>query len=187
MRNKKVIAGKMLALDAVIAFVLLSLDQFTKYLAISHLKGQPAIVLIDDVLELSYVENRGVAFSLFQNRNTWFIVLGFIILALLLYVITRIPADRKYRIAHILMAVLIAGALGNLIDRLRHGFVVDFISFVLIHFPVFNVADCYLVVCTVSICVLFMFVYQEEDLAFLSFKEKQIAEPEQKSGSDVNE
>ena len=61
--------GRMLVTDAIIAAILLFLDQLTKYLAIVHLKGNPAIVLIDGVLELQYVENRGIAFSLFQNRK----------------------------------------------------------------------------------------------------------------------
>ena len=68
--------------------------------------------------------------------------------------------------------MLIAGALGNIIDRIRFDYVVDFISFVLIHYPIFNVADCYIVVAAVMLFLLFMFVYKEEDLEFLSFRKK---------------
>ena len=76
----------------------------------------------------------------------------------------------------ILLAVLIAGALGNIIDRVRFDYVVDFISFVLIHYPIFNVADCYVVVSAIVLFCLFLFVYKEEDLEFLSFKRRNSAE-----------
>lgn len=167
MRKIKITSGKMIALDAVIGAVLLFLDQFTKYLAITHLKGQAPIVLIKDVLELQYLENRGSAFSLLQGQKFIILFLGFGVLAVLLYSLFRIPQDKKFRILHILLSALIAGALGNIIDRLRFDYVVDFISFVLIHFPVFNVADCYIVVCTICLFLLFMFIYQEDDLKFL--------------------
>ena len=167
MRKIKITSGKMLALDAVIVAVLLFLDQFTKYLAITHLKGQPPIVLIKDVLELQYLENRGSAFSLLQGQKFVILFLGFVVLGILLYSLVRIPQDKKFRILHILLSALIAGALGNIIDRVRFDYVVDFISFILIHFPVFNVADCYIVVCTICLFLLFMFIYQEDDLKFL--------------------
>ncbi len=160
-------SGKRLILDALIAAVLLFLDQFTKYLAITHLKDQPAIVLIDGVLELQYLENRGSAFSLLQGQKFIILAIGFAVLAVLIFVIVKLPQNKKFRIVHILLSALIAGALGNIIDRLRFDYVVDFISFVLIHFPVFNVADCFIVVCTISLFLLFMFVYKEDDLKFL--------------------
>jgi len=138
-------SGKRLILDALIAAVLLFLDQFTKYLAITHLKDQPAIVLIDGVLELQYLENRGSAFSLLQGQKFIILAIGFAVLAVLIFVIVKLPQNKKFRIVHILLSALIAGALGNIIDRLRFDYVVDFISFVLIHFPVFNVADCFIV------------------------------------------
>ena len=72
--------------------------------------------------------------------------------------------------------MLIAGALGNIVDRLRFDYVVDFISFVLIHYPIFNVADCYIVVSAILLFLLFMFVYKEADLEFLSFRKKGQAE-----------
>ena len=76
MRKIKITSGKMIALDAVIGAVLLFLDQFTKYLAITHLKGQVPIVLIKDVLELQYLENRGSAFSLLQGQKFIILFLG---------------------------------------------------------------------------------------------------------------
>ena len=80
------------------------------------------------------------------------------------------PEEAKFNLVHILFAAIVAGGLGNMIDRLRYDYVVDFISFVLIHFPVFNVADCYIVVATILLFILFLFVFKEQDLEFLSFK-----------------
>ena len=152
---------------------MLLFDQFTKYLALTRLKGNPAAVLIDGVMELQYVENTGMAFSLFQDRKIFILIMGFLVMAVILFFLFRIPDGKRFRIVHILLAALIAGALGNIIDRIRFDFVVDFISFVLIHYPVFNVADCYIVVSAVILFFLFMFVYKEDELEFLSFKKKQ--------------
>ena len=166
----------LLLIDMLIAAALLALDQFTKYLVTLRLKGQPAFVLIDGVLELQYFENTGIAFSLFQNRKSFILNTGFLVLAVILFFLFRIPRQKKFRIVHVLMSVLIAGALGNIVDRIRFDYVVDFISFVLIHYPIFNVADCYIVVSAIVLFLLFMFVYKEEDLEFLSFKKKAQAE-----------
>lgn len=161
---------KLLVMDAVIAVVLVLLDQATKYLAITHLKGKPAIVLMEGVLELQYVENRGIAFSLFQDRKIFILVMGFCVIAVILYFLLKIPEEKKFRIVHVFMAVLIAGAVGNIIDRIRFDFVVDFISFVLINYPVFNAADCFIVVSAITLFFLFMFVYKDEELAFFHSK-----------------
>lgn len=162
----------LILIDLLIAAVLLALDQFTKYLVTLHLKGQPALVLIDGVLELQYFENTGIAFSLFRNRKSFILITGFLVLAVILFFLFRIPRQKKYRSVHVLMSVLIAGALGNIVDRIRFDYVVDFISFVLIHYPIFNVADCYIVVSAILLFLLFMFFYKEEDLEFLNLKKK---------------
>lgn len=161
MREKR--NRKYLFLDAAVALLLLSLDQATKYLAISRLKGNPAIVLIDGVLELQYVENTGIAFSLFEGRKPLILTMGFLVLAAILFFLFRIPTRKKFRVLHLLLAAVVAGALGNLLDRLRFDFVVDFISFVLIRYPVFNLADCYIVISAAALFFLFLFVYQEEE------------------------
>lgn len=165
---RKNLKGMYFILDGLVMLVFLLLDQFTKHLAIVHLKGQPALVLIDGVLELQYVENTGVAFSIFQNRKIFILIMGFAVLAVVFFFLLKLPRQKKYLAVHILLSVLVAGALGNIIDRIRFDFVVDFISFVLIHYPVFNVADCYIVVSAVVLVILFMFVYREEDMGWIS-------------------
>ena len=75
-----------------------------------------------------------------------------------------------------LLSLIAAGAIGNMIDRIRFDYVVDFIYFVLINFPIFNVADIYVTVSTVILVILLLFVYKEEDLSFISFKQKRYRE-----------
>lgn len=165
---RKNFKGMYFILDGLVMLAFLLLDQFTKHLAIVHLKGQSALVLIDGVLELQYVENTGVAFSMFQNRKIFILIMGFAVLGVVFFFLLKLPRQKKFLAVHILLSVLVAGALGNIIDRIRFDFVVDFISFVLIHYPVFNVADCYIVVSTIVLVILFMFVYREEDMGWIS-------------------
>ena len=174
MREKK--SRKVLLLDIFVMITLLFFDRFTKYLALTRLKGNPAVVLIDGVLELQYVKTTGMAFSLFQDKKIFILIMGFLVMGVILFFLFRVPEEKKFRIVHILLSALIAGALGNIIDRIRYDYVIDFISFVLIHYPVFNVADCYIVVSAIILFILFMFVYKEEELAFLSFGKKHTAD-----------
>ncbi len=162
---------KMLLIDVVVMLVLLGLDQLTKYLAIINLKNHPAIVLWDGVLELNYLENRGSAFGMLQNQKFFILFIGVVFLAVILFFLFKLPEEKKFCTVHILLAAIMAGGVGNMIDRLRFDYVVDFISFVLIHFPIFNVADCYIVVATIVLFLLFLFVFEEKDLEFLSFKQ----------------
>ena len=168
--------SKMFIIDAVIAVVLLALDQFTKYLAIERLKDRPAVPLIDGVLELNYLENRGSAFGMLQNQKYFILFVGVVFMAVILFFLFKLPEGKKSCIVHIFLAAVVAGGAGNMIDRIRFDYVVDFISFVLINFPIFNVADCYIVVSVIGLFILFLFVFKEKDLEFLSFKQKKYRE-----------
>ncbi|MBR5247409.1 MAG: signal peptidase II [Lachnospiraceae bacterium] len=164
--------AKLLCMDVLIAALLLAFDQFTKHLAVVYLKGKDAYVLIDGVLELDYLENRGAAFGMLQNQKFFLVAVGIVFMAVICYFLIRLPDQKKYFIIHILASAIIAGGLGNMIDRIRLDFVVDFISFVLINYPIFNVADIYVVVATIAVFVILLFVYKEEDLEFLNKREK---------------
>lgn len=174
--NKKVNRGLMLFIDALIIALLLGLDQYTKYLATAMLKGNAPWVLIDGVLELQYLENRGSAFGMLQNQKFFILFVGIIFLMVILFFLFRLPGKRKFVKVHLLLSVVIAGGVGNMIDRFRFDYVVDFISFVLINYPIFNVADIYIVVATIGLFILFMFVFREQDLEFLSFKQNRYRE-----------
>ena len=162
---------KMFWADLRIALLGVLTDQFTKYLAVTCLKDRPAFPLIPGVLELRYLENRGAAFGLLQNQKIFFVIMTCLILAFCLYVLTRMPSGKKYRIWHVTGGLLMAGALGNFIDRLRLDYVIDFIYIRLIDFPIFNVADMLITcVCVIALILVFFGRYREEDFAFLKRK-----------------
>lgn len=153
--------------------VLIALDQWTKYLAVLHLKGQSPIVLWEGVFEFHYLENRGAAFGILQGQKGVFLACTVLILFLIAFFYTRMPAKKRYSLLRAVGVLLAAGAVGNLIDRMSHSYVVDFLYFKLIDFPVFNVADCYVTVGAVLMAVLILFVYKEEELGFLSLKKRE--------------
>ena len=134
------------------------------------LKDQPPIPLIPGILELRYLENRGAAFGILQNKQWFFVLVTLIILALILYIFLKLPEDRKYTLLTVLLLFIAAGAVGNLTDRLLQNYVVDFIYAVCINFPIFNVADMYVSVSTCFLVLSLLFYYKEEDFSFLSKK-----------------
>ena len=145
------------------------LDQVTKHLAVAHLKLQMEIVLIPGVFELRYLENRGAAFGLFQNRQMFFVCAAVVIFLLIGFFYGRIPGGRRYLPMRICGVLICAGAVGNLIDRIRYQYVVDFFYFRLIDFPIFNVADCYAVIACILFAYLILFFYKEEELEWFAF------------------
>lgn len=163
-------------LDLLGICALVALDQYTKYLAVIHLKDKPAYIIINGVLELNYLENKGAAFGMLQNQKAFFIFVAVVILSVIGYVLLKTPDNKKYRMLHVLLSLIAAGAIGNMIDRIRLNYVVDFIYFVLINFPIFNVADIYVTVSTAALVILLLFVYKENDLSFISFKQKRYRE-----------
>ena len=145
------------------------LDQVTKHLAVVHLKLQREIVLIRGVFELRYLENRGAAFGLFQNRQMFFVCAAVVIFLLIGFFYGSIPGGLKFLPMRICAVLICAGAVGNLIDRIRYQYVVDFFYFSLIDFPIFNVADCYAVIACVLFAYLILFFYKEEELEWFAF------------------
>lgn len=161
---------KMLIIFVLFFLVLLGLDQATKYLCVLYLKGQEAITLIPGVLEFRYLENRGAAFGMLQGQKWLLLLIGIIFLALALFCLLRVPEQKKYNPIYYLFAATAAGAVGNMIDRVRLDYVIDFIYFSLIDFPIFNVADIYITLSVITLAILALFVYKEEDFAFLEFR-----------------
>ena len=178
-------------LFAAIGFLLtLALDQWTKYLASTILRRLESFSLISGVFELRYLrlesfslisgvfelrylENRGAAFGIMQNRQIVFVVGGIIILAVILYLYQKMPFTPHYRPLRICAVLLASGAVGNMIDRVKLDYVVDFFYFRLIDFPIFNVADCYVVIACILFVVLILFYYKDDnDFEFLNFKNR---------------
>lgn len=151
---------------------LIFIDQITKYMAVINLKDKDPFIIIKGVFELFYLENRGAAFGVMQDKKTIFVIMTLIILIGIVYIFIKMPDNKKYRLMNIIAVFLCAGAVGNLIDRIVNNYVVDFFYFKLINFPVFNVADCYVVCSLLVLLISFIFYYKEEDLNFIFLKHK---------------
>lgn len=167
---------KIYIIDVILLIFLIILDQITKFWAVMKLKDRPAVKLIDGVFEFNYLENKGAAFGMFQNQKLLFVLITIIFLAVIAFVVIKMPADSKYTKLHILLMAVGGGAIGNLIDRLRFDYVVDFMYFSIINFPIFNVADVCITVSTFTIVILILFVYKDHDFYFLGFKPQKFRE-----------
>lgn len=143
--------------------MLTGLDQWTKRLMTDRLKGKGPVVLWDGVFEFFYSENQGAAFGMLQGRQFFFFVVAAVVFAAVSYVMWKLPGERRYLPLKICLTFIAAGAAGNFIDRLVQGYVVDFLYFKLIDFPIFNVADIYVTVSTFTMALLICFYYKEED------------------------
>jgi len=126
-----------------IVIFIIVFDQLSKFAALNYLKEVGDIPLIQDIFHLTYVENRGAAFGLFQNQKLFFIVTTTLVVAAIIYYLIR--TRKMMWPLRIGLYLIIGGAIGNLIDRVRFGFVVDFFHIVN-RWPVFNIADSAIVV-----------------------------------------
>lgn len=160
-------------IDMCIVAVLVIIDRITKNMATVGLKGKDAYVLIEDVFELNYLENRGAAFGVLQNQKPLFVIIGILMLIIVMYVLIRLPLKgAKYVMLEIGLVLIAAGAIGNMTDRVMQSYVVDFFYFVLINFPIFNVADIYVTISCIIIAIMILFVFDENELNFLRLKKK---------------
>ena len=160
--NTKRITHYITALISVV--VLVCIDQFTKYLVVGHLKDRPAYVLIRNIFQLEYLENRGAAFGILQNQRVFFYISVLLITAAVIWFYSKVPMERKYLPLRICAVLILSGAFGNCIDRIRLNYVVDFLYFKLINFPIFNVADIYVTVAAFLLVILILIYYKEDDL-----------------------
>ncbi len=149
-------------------------DRLIKIYAESKLKNHPNKSIINGILEFTYLENSGAAFGLLKGQKSFFILVTIIILFAILYVVVRMPAKKHFYGAQICLSLIAAGSVANMIDRILYSYVVDYIYFSIIQFPIFNLADFFVTTATFVLIVLMLFFYKEDDLNFLRFMEKKI-------------
>lgn len=141
-----------------LAIILLFIDQYTKYLAELYLKPIGSYPLIQDIFHLTYARNTGAAFSILQNKQTFLIIISsIVVLGLIFYLIKNLR--KSMFLFNLSLVFIICGALGNLIDRVRLNFVIDFFNFTLINFAIFNFADIFVVSGTILLS--YMILFQE--------------------------
>jgi signal peptidase II len=182
--NKK--SNKTMAFGVIVIVILVAIDQLTKYLASTVLTQHGPLAIWPGVFELRYLENQSAAFgfdlvSFLQDKVQFsyfiehpdaflrfkmsvFAIITIAVCIFLLRVFRRVPDGKKrFLPMDCILIAFIAGAIGNCIDRIFHGYVVDFFYFCLINFPIFNVADIYVTVSAFFIVILGLFYYREED------------------------
>lgn len=142
-----------------LTLALIAADQFVKYLVLTHIPLHGSVPFIPYIMDLTYVQNTGAAFSLF-SEHTWVLTLCSLIMSIVL----SIAVWKKFfshPLGRIPMTMLLAGAIGNLIDRATRGFVVDMFRTLFIHFAVFNVADICVVVGGIAAGLYYVFLYDK--------------------------
>jgi len=146
-------------LEIFIILFVVAADQVTKYITIHYLKPLGSVTVLEGIFNFTYVENRGAAFGILQNQRWFLIVLPLLIIAA---IIVYLIAHRKEGLlARICLSVILGGAIGNLIDRIVYGFVVDMLQAAFIDFPVFNVADTAVVCGTIVLAFQLLFIQEK--------------------------
>ncbi len=155
------------------------LDQWTKYLAKTYLAGnKDGVSLIKNVISLRYLEggNSGAAWGILSGNTTFLIIFSSLILLIILFFIRNIERvllsktfqnTRKFIVLRYFLCLVVAGALGNGIDRVCYGSVIDFIALDFIDFPIFNVADMYVSFSCILIAVLCLFGFRENEFQMI--------------------
>ena len=145
----------------IVTVLLILADQLTKFLTVKYLKPVSTVAVIEGIFSFTYVENKGAAFGILQNARWVFIV------ATIAAIIAMVWYKRRYhpqgKVINTSLCLLLSGALGNMIDRIFLGYVVDMLEVTFIDYPVFNVADCFVVVGAILMCVYILFIYKEPE------------------------
>lgn len=146
-----------------VILTIVGLDQYTKNLATIFIKESEDINIIDSFFRLHYAENRGAAFSMFQNQKI--LLIGLPIIAILVIIFFLIKNNKNSKLETISFLFIIGGGIGNLIDRILNGYVVDFLDFNFgtYHYPTFNVADSFATVGVILLCIYFIFFDKKKD------------------------
>ncbi len=137
----------------IIILIAIIIDQVTKYIVITKLKPIQSVEVLNNVFGFTYAENKGAAFSILNGMQTFLVLFTAFAMAgmfVYLYRLTKIPSSLIVKIA---IAMLIGGGIGNLIDRVRYGYVVDFIELKFVNFAIFNVADIFVCIAVTLICI----------------------------------
>lgn len=160
--NRK--AGRIIT-DIALFTLLVIIDRITKNWADTTLKENGPFDIIKNVVEFYYLPNgnTGAAFGMLSGHRVLFLVIAVIVVTAIGYLVFYMPSGKKYRFIEILLVFIASGGVGNMIDRVAFGTVTDFIYVSCINFPIFNVADMYVSVCTVILAVIVLFCLKEAD------------------------
>ena len=175
---------------SILFVILTAADRITKMMAYNNLKDNDSVVVIKGFLSLTYVENKGAAWGIMSGRINLLAIATIIIIPFLIFLFIRAWKSKKYfdlkksrylSFLQLDMILLLAGAVGNFIDRILMGFVVDFFQFTFIDFPVFNVADCYITAGAFIFVIIYIFVFKSDEDIDIILKGKKASSKKEKS------
>ena len=166
-----------LCIDAIVAVLAVFLDQLTKYIVRDKLELYQSVDVIPGVFQFFHHENTGASWGLFKGGKLFFVIIACVVVIGIVVFISRIPAEKKYIQLNLALSLIAAGAVGNVIDRIHKGSVTDFLYASIIYFPVFNVADIFIVCATAWLMILLIFVYKDDDLRFMEKKDTSGTDP----------
>ena len=129
-----------------------AIDQALKTIVVNTLEIGQSVPLIEGVFHFTYIQNFGAAFSILQNKQAFLIIVTALVMAIAAAVLFK-NINKLSRLIVLSLAFIIGGGIGNLIDRIRLGYVVDFLDFTLINYPVFNFADCCVVLGSIALVI----------------------------------
>lgn len=141
----------------IVAALLVVCDQLVKYWVVSNLSLGEAMNVIPNVFSLTYYQNSGAAWSILQGQMWFFAIVTFVAVPLCIWLLWKNCRGSKFY--SLALGLVIAGALGNFIDRMRLGYVVDMFQTDFMNFPIFNVADMCL---TIGVVMVFIYALFEE-------------------------
>lgn len=150
-----------MAISAIIIVVSIVFDQITKILAKNSLCNADDVVAIPHILGFTYVENRGAAFGIFANSRWVFMIFSTIAIGVMIYLLYKLK--KQHMLLLVSLSMLIGGGIGNMIDRIFRGYVVDFFEFLFMDFAVFNVADCFVTIGAVLLAFYLLFMYDDKE------------------------
>lgn len=145
--------------SSLLALLAIGLDQWSKYLTVAHLALGERRPLLPGIVRLTHVQNDGMSFSLFSGARWIFVVLTILVLAFAIFAVWRRWV--RHPLGLLSLSAVFGGAVGNLIDRIRLGYVVDMLEFEFMRFAVFNVADIFITVGGVLFCIWAIFFWKD--------------------------
>ena len=152
----------MVLISAIACAVLIGLDQATKFLALTRLKPIDSMTAVKGFLDFTFVENRGAAFGILHGKRWFFVILTVAVSVVMIVAFFKMPKNKQYNWVRLCLVLLFSGAVVYLIDRMFHGYVIDFLEVTFISWPVFNLADVFVVTGTLILAYLLFFVIKDE-------------------------
>lgn len=156
-QNITIERGRKLVPYLILTSILVVIDQVTKYLTVQNIALYEIVEVIPDIFSLTYIQNTGAAFSILEGQMWFFYLVSVVVLFFLFYYLYTEGQHQK--MLGVILSIVIAGTIGNFIDRVVHQYVIDMLRLEFINFPIFNIADSYL---TVGVILLFIYMFYEE-------------------------